>query len=123
MVIEKNYNNHQLPFASLDSIRRNKLVKDIKESNVDILPSTQHAPASDNNEEKMFRERYSQELKTKRQQMYHNYGGHNELEEERMKIRQQMMRTPGRRGEIIKDEELSKEFGRRFCESQEIHEN
>jgi hypothetical protein len=27
-----------------------------------------------------------------------------------------MMRTPGRRGEIIKEEEISKEFARRFFE-------
>jgi len=34
-----------------------------------------------------------------------------------------MMRTPGRRGEIIKEEEISKEFGRRFCENEGIGAN
>jgi hypothetical protein len=69
-------------------------------------------------EEKSFRERYSQELKSKKQQIYGKHQGYNELEDERKRVRQQMMRTPGRRGEIIKEEEINKEIGRRYTENQ-----
>jgi hypothetical protein len=69
-------------------------------------------------EEKSFRERYSQELKGKKQQIYGKHQGYNELEDERKRVRQQMMRTPGRRGEIIKEEEINKEIGRRYTENQ-----
>lgn len=69
--------------------------------------------------EKSFRERYSEELKTKKQQIYDKHRGYNELEDERRSVRQQMMRTPGRRGEIIKEEEISKEYSRRYSEHQE----
>ena len=61
---------------------------------------------SDIEKEESFRKRYSQELITKRQQIDDKDRGYNELEDERRKVRQQMMRTPGRRGEIIKEEEL-----------------
>ena len=73
----------------------------------------------DSDEETSFRERYSQELKSKKQQLDGSYQGDNELEEERKKVNQQIMRTPGRRGEIIKDEEINKEIIRRYRESQE----
>ncbi len=69
---------------------------------------------SDIEKEESFRKRYSQELKSKRQQIGDKDQGYNELEDERRKVRQQMMRTPGRRGEIIKEEELNKEIGRRY---------
>jgi hypothetical protein len=69
---------------------------------------------SDNEKEESFRKRYSQELITKRQQIDEKDRGYNELEDERRKVRQQMMRTPGRRGEIIKEEELIKEIGKRY---------
>ena len=59
---------------------------------------------SDIEKEESFRKRYSQELITKRQQIDDKDRGYNELEDERRKVRQQMMRTPGRRGEIIKEE-------------------
>ena len=36
--------------------------------------------------------------------------GHNALEEERKQVNQQAMKTPGRRGEIIKNEEIDKNF-------------
>jgi hypothetical protein len=61
------------------------------------------------NKESEFRERYAQELRTKKQQL-----GFNELEEERKQVNQQAMKTPGRRGEIIKNEEIDKEFSRRY---------
>jgi hypothetical protein len=69
---------------------------------------------SDIEKEESFRKRYSQELITKRQQIDEKDRGYNELEDERRKVRQQMMRTPGRRGEIIKEEELIKEIGKRY---------
>ena len=67
--------------------------------------------------EESFRKRYSQELKSKRQQIDGKDQGYNELEDERRKVRQQMMRTPGRRGEMIKEEEINKEVGRRYSKS------
>ena len=42
--------------------------------------------------------------------------GHNALEEERKQVNQQAMKTPGRRGEIIKNEEIDKEFSKRYFE-------
>ena len=67
--------------------------------------------------EASFRMRYSNELRSKKQQIYDKNRGFSELDDERRSVLQQMMRTPGRRGEIIKEEEISKEFARRFSES------
>jgi hypothetical protein len=67
----------------------------------------------DTNEEASFRERYAQELQKKKQQESDSYRGDNELADERRSVNQQGMRTPGRRGEKIKQEELDKEFVRR----------
>lgn len=61
-----------------------------------------------------FRERYNIYLRTKKQRIFDKYIGFNELEDERIIINQQIMRTPGRRGEIIKNEEIDKEFSRRY---------
>ncbi len=61
-----------------------------------------------------FRERYSIYLKTMKQRIYDTYIGFNELEDERKFVNQQVIKTPGRRGEIIKNEELDKEFSRRY---------
>lgn len=63
----------------------------------------------DTSEEKFFRENYAQELKKKKQDR-----GRDELEEERKKVKQQGMKTPGRRGEQIKHEEIDKEILRRY---------
>ncbi len=63
-----------------------------------------------------FRERYNIYLRTKKQQIFDKYIGFNELEDERIIINQQIMRTPGRRGEIIKNEEIDKEFSRRYSD-------
>ncbi len=41
---------------------------------------------------------------------------HTALGEERMQVNQQVMKTPGRRGEIIKNEEIDKEISRRYSE-------
>jgi len=60
----------------------------------------------DTAEEKFFRESYAQEL----QRIKHE----RELEEERKKVKQQAMKTPGRRGEQIKHEEIDKEIIRRY---------
>ena len=63
-----------------------------------------------------FRERYNNYLRSMRQRIYDTYLGYNELEEERKMVNHQAMRTPGRRGEEIKSEEIDKEFSRRYSE-------
>lgn len=112
MVIEKIHNTLYSAYKSLDSLDTRDTVKQINSDTV-ILAAEQ----SNDDVERSFRERYAQELKNKKQQIYDKYRGFNELDDERRSVRQQMMRTPGRRGEIIKEEELSKEFSRRFSES------
>ena len=67
----------------------------------------------DTEQEKLFRERYAEELRKKKQQDTYHYGGYNELFEERVKVNQQEWKTPGRRGEKIKQEEINKEIVRR----------
>lgn len=69
-----------------------------------------------------FRERYSVYLKTMKQRIYDTYLGFNELEDERKMVNQQVIRTPGRRGEIIKNEEIDKEFSRRYVEYKKSYE-
>jgi hypothetical protein len=51
-----------------------------------------------------------------KQRIYDTYLGFNELEDERKMVNQQVIRTPGRRGEMIKNEEIDKEFSRRYNE-------
>ena len=63
----------------------------------------------DTEEEKFFRDRYASELKKKKQD-----GRVDELDDERRKVKQQGMRTPGRRGEQIKHEEIDREISRRY---------
>ncbi|MEO9363868.1 MAG: hypothetical protein ABI348_08210 [Nitrososphaera sp.] len=65
----------------------------------------------DTDAEQVFRENYAQELRKKRQ---------DELEDERKKVNQQGMKTPGRRGEEIKHEEIDKEIVRRYKLSQKV---
>jgi hypothetical protein len=67
----------------------------------------------DTKEEASFRERYAQELQKKKQHTGNTYRGDDELADERRSVNQQGMRTPGRRGEEIKQEELDREFVRR----------
>ncbi|HEU5446644.1 MAG TPA: hypothetical protein VFU67_05830 [Nitrososphaeraceae archaeon] len=69
-----------------------------------------------------FRERYSIYLRTMKQRIYDTYLGFNELEDERKMVNQQVIRTPGRRGEIIKNEEIDKEFSRRYFEYKKSNE-
>jgi hypothetical protein len=68
-------------------------------------------------EEEYFRKSYALELQKKRQQINDYQRGFNELEEERRQVNQQAIRTPGRRGEVIKKEEIEKEFTRRYKEN------
>ena len=51
-----------------------------------------------------------------KQRVYDTYLGFNELEDERKMVNQQVIKTPGRRGEMIKNEEIDKEFSRRYRE-------
>jgi hypothetical protein len=67
-------------------------------------------------EEDDFRERYSEQLQGKKQQVYSTQMGHHALDDERQQVNQQAMKTPGRRGEIIKNEEIDKEFSKRYFE-------
>jgi hypothetical protein len=67
-------------------------------------------------EEAEFREIYSQILRGKKQRVYDSQMGHNALEDERKQVNQQAMKTPGRRGEVIKNEELDKEISRRYSD-------
>ena len=63
----------------------------------------------DTAEERFFRESYALELRKKRQDRVRD-----ELDEERKKVKQQAMKTPGRRGEQIKHEEIDREILRRY---------
>jgi hypothetical protein len=68
----------------------------------------------DSEDEKQFRQRYSDELKKKK------HGGKDtDLDVERMEVKQQGMKTPGRRGEQIKNEEIDKEIVRRYDSRQQ----
>jgi hypothetical protein len=67
----------------------------------------------DTEQEKSFRERYAEELRKKRQNDTYSYREDDELYEERIKVNQQEKKTPGRRGEKIKQEEIDKEIVRR----------
>jgi hypothetical protein len=71
-------------------------------------------------DESDFRTRYMNELKKKRQNGINNYFGIDELLEERRQVNQQQMKTPGRRGEIIKHEEIDKEILRRLKNKKQI---
>lgn len=63
-----------------------------------------------------FRKKYALELRNKKQQIYNTHIGYYELDEERKQVNQQAMKTPGRRGEFIKNDEIDKEFSRRYKE-------
>ena len=59
----------------------------------------------DTEEEKQFRGRYSDELKKKKRS-----GGDSDMDLERTEVKQQGMKTPGRRGEQIKNEEIVRRY-------------
>ena len=63
----------------------------------------------DTEDEKEFRERYADELRKKK-----HSGKDSDLDVERSEVKQQGMKTPGRRGEQIKNEEIDKEIVRRY---------
>jgi hypothetical protein len=67
----------------------------------------------DTKEEAFFREEYATELRKKKQQGNNSYRGYDELNDEKRRVNQQELKTPGRRGEKIKQEELDREFSRR----------
>ena len=67
----------------------------------------------DTKEEAFFREMYATELRKKKQQGSNSYRGYDELNDEKRRVNQQELKTPGRRGEKIKQEELDREFSRR----------
>jgi len=69
----------------------------------------------DTQEEKDFRERYAHELRKKKMQRSVNpHFGLDELADEVKSVKRQELITPGRRGEQIKHEEISKEILRRL---------
>ncbi len=69
----------------------------------------------DTQEEKDFRERYAHELRKKKvQRSINSHFGLDEVSDELAKVKHQAMITPGRRGEQIKHEEISKEILRRI---------
>ena len=73
----------------------------------------------DTNEEALFRGRYATELRKKKQQDDNSYRGDVELDDEKRSVNQQEMKTPGRKGEKIKQEELDREFSRRQHDKRE----
>jgi hypothetical protein len=74
-----------------------------------LIKSEMNGMVEDTEEEKFFRDRYANELKKKKQDPMTD-----QLDDERRKVRQQGMKTPGRRGEQIKHEEIDKEISRRY---------
>jgi len=80
----------------------------------DIPADNIAATEEDSEEQRNFRHRYAQELVKKRQPGVDNYDGADESPEERKKANQQQMKTPGRKGETIKQEEIDKEMVRRM---------
>jgi hypothetical protein len=83
-----------------------------------LTNSKMNSMVEDTEEEKFFRDRYANELKKKKQ-----HGKVDELDEERRKVKQQGMKTPGRRGEQIKHEEIGKEISRRYTLGKEKKTN
>ncbi|HKR74495.1 MAG TPA: hypothetical protein VJR94_10345 [Candidatus Nitrosocosmicus sp.] len=81
-----------------------------------IIVELENNNISIDSEEEYFRKSYALELQKKKQQINDFQRGYNELEEERRQVNQQAIRTPGRRGEVIKKEEIEKEFTRRYKE-------
>ena len=69
---------------------------------------------TDTEQEMDFRERYAVELRKKTgQSCLSKHFGSDELSDELKKVARQELMTPGRRGEQIKREEISKEILRR----------
>jgi hypothetical protein len=79
----------------------------------------------DTKDEALFRKRYATELRKKKQRDSNTFRGDDELNDEKRRVNQQEMKTPGRRGEKIKQEELDREFSRRSMEKRkkELNQN
>lgn len=75
--------------------------------------------AEDTEQERFFREMYAEQLRKMKHRDAGSYQGVDELAEERRKVIQQELKTPGRRGEQIKHEEIDKEIVRRMKLRQE----
>jgi hypothetical protein len=70
---------------------------------------------SDTQEERAFRQEYASELRKKKAiQSISTHFGIDELSDELARVKHQAMITPGRRGEEIKHEEISREILRRI---------
>ena len=76
-------------------------------------------PNDDTQEERFFRERYAQELQKKNNQPGAGASQRDEMAEERRNVNHQQGKTPGRRGEEIKQEEIDKEIVRRSRSKQQ----
>ncbi len=75
----------------------------------------------DTQQEKDFRERYAHELRGKKIQCSINPNfGIDELTDEVKSVKRQELITPGRRGEQIKHEEISKEILRRISLKEKV---
>ena len=74
-----------------------------------------------NEQEETFSKAYATELRKMKQQINDNDRGFYELDNERRQIFQQAIRTPGRRGEIIKKDEIEKEIARRYQEVNNVY--
>ena len=83
-----------------------------------LSKSEMNSMVEDTEEEKFFRDRYADELKKKKQNTRVD-----ELDDERRKVKQQGMKTPGRRGEQIKHEEIDREISRRYTSEREKEAN
>jgi hypothetical protein len=74
--------------------------------------------------ERFFRERYAQELQNKKNRLRAgSYSQNDEMAEERRNVSHQQGKTPGRRGEEIKQEEIDKEIVRRNRLQQQKNKN
>jgi hypothetical protein len=76
-----------------------------------------------NEQEENFSKAYASELRKMKQQINDSNRGFYELDNERRQIFQQAIRTPGRRGEIIKKDEIEKEIARRYQEMNRVSDN
>ena len=72
------------------------------------------AMVDDSSEEKYFREQYSKHIQTLKD---------DELEDERKRFTHQSLKTPGRRGEQIKHEEIDREIIRRVFNKDKSRED
>ena len=79
------------------------------------IPSQMSNEIYDTEQEKDFRQRYAFELRKKKTQIRaSSHFGLDEISDELAQVKHQAMITPGRRGEQIKHEEISKEILRRI---------